>query len=76
VPDYELWIVEGNQTLPLVHARDKNHAVAIYGEQLGLGLTLEEDQGVQGPCGMLRENPRERNAHWAKPPDIPVWLRE
>jgi hypothetical protein len=74
MPDYELWIVEGNRTLPSVHARDENHAVSLYGEQLGLGLEIEGDQGVQGPYGMLRET-RERNAHWAKQARIPVWKR-
>ena len=72
MPYYELWIEDGNQTLPSVPARDRVHAVAIFGEQLGQRLTLM-DQDVAAPY-MLRET-TEKNAHWAKRrPEIPVWL--
>jgi hypothetical protein len=70
MPYYELWIVDGNRTLPSVSARDEKHAVAIFGEQLGLLLTME-DQDV-APYAMLRET-REREAHWVGRPEIPVW---
>ena len=70
MPDFELWIEDGNRTLPPVHARNDEHAAAIYGEQLGLHLTLE-DQDV-GAYGMLRVTVQKK-AHWAERHTIPVW---
>jgi hypothetical protein len=44
--------------------------VAIFGERLGLSLTLKDAEVAA--YAMLRE-PREKEAPWAKPPAIPVW---
>ena len=70
MPDYELWIVEGDRTLPTVHAKNAAHAVAMYGEQLGLHLTLEDPD--YGPYGMLRETIRTGTARWVERHDLPV----
>jgi hypothetical protein len=66
MPWYELWIADGDRTLPSENAKDPAHAVAIFGNKLGLRLTLE-DQGVVAPY-MLREEKKQR-------PEIPVWSR-
>jgi hypothetical protein len=74
MPDYVLWIVEGDQEFPSVHARNDEHAVAIYSEQLGIRLTLE-DQDL-GAYGMLRKRLRETDRYSANKPDIPVWRKD
>jgi hypothetical protein len=71
MPWYELWIEDGDRTLPSVHANDPAAAAAAFGQQLGR-LTLE-DQGNGAPY-MLRET-TEKNAHWSKRrPEIAVWI--
>ena len=73
MPDYELWIEDGNRTLPPVPASSAAHAIAIYGRQLGLHLTIE-NLGV-GAYGTLRET-TQKEVRWARrEPDIPVWSR-
>jgi hypothetical protein len=70
MPWYELW-ENGEHTLESVSAKDPADAVAIFGEQLGLRLTLE-DQGDVAPY-MLREI--EANAGWSeRRPKIAVWI--
>jgi hypothetical protein len=73
MPDYELWIEHGYRTLESVHAKNRAHAAAMYAEQLGLHLTLEDQD--DGAYGMLRETIRTGTAHWAERHDIPVWCK-
>ena len=73
VPDYELWIAEGNKTLDTIHARNAAHALAMYGEQLGLHLTLDDQDDAA--YGMLRETSRTETPRWAERHNVPVWSR-
>ena len=66
MPWYELWIADEDRRLPSVNAKDPAHAVEIFGNKLGLRLTLE-DQGDVAPY-MLREEKKQR-------PERPVWSR-
>jgi hypothetical protein len=73
MPYYELWIEEGNRTLDTVHASNPNHAVAIYGQQLELRLTLE-DLNV-GAYRMLRETSHTEARLADRRPTISVWSK-
>ena len=68
---YSLWQESDNTTLDGVEARDDAHAVAIFSRQLGVELTL--DEGPAAAAYMMRRT--ENEAHWAKAPDIPVWVK-
>jgi hypothetical protein len=52
-------------------ARDRDQALALFGEKLGVRLTLSE-QPVVAPY-MLSES--DHNVHWLKP-TIPVWTSD
>jgi hypothetical protein len=69
MPYYNFLVVSENQTLS-TPARDRNEALAIFGKELGVCLTLD-DQGIVA-LYMLGES--HKNVHWIKP-TIPVyWL--
>lgn len=68
MPYYDLWIESENRQLDPKPARDRDHALEIFGRELGVRLTLE-DQDVVAPY-MLGES--QDNVHWAKA-TIPVY---
>lgn len=73
MPYYRLWRESDNTWHGPVNARDDAHAVAIFSEQLNLMLTLEEGPMV-ATYMMARKDSTE--PEWAKPPSIPVWVKE
>jgi hypothetical protein len=72
MPSYELQI-EDREPLGPINAKDPDHALAIFGRQLGLRLRREERPDDAAPYAMLRET-TERNAAWIKAPKISVWI--
>jgi len=74
MPDFRLWRESDDTWYGPVNARDDAHAVAIFSQQLGVTLTLEEGPMVAAYM-MARREPQE-GATWAKAPDIPVWAKE
>jgi hypothetical protein len=68
MPYYDLWIASENRQLEPQRARDRDDALEIFGRELSVRLTLE-DQGVVAPY-MLGES--QDNIHWAKA-TIPVY---
>lgn len=66
---YRLWRQTDNHTFRDIEARDNEHAIAVFGEMLGTFLTLK--QGQAAPEYMMGSVDKE--AGWARPPDIPVW---
>ena len=72
MPMYSLWRESDNKTFAPVEARDNTHAVAIFCQQLGVELTL--DEGPAAPPYMMGR--RGKAPAWTKPPDIPVWVKE
>ena len=50
-------------------ARDDEHALLVFGQLLGVTLTLTE--GPAAPPYMMRRIEKEMS--WTKPPDISVW---
>jgi hypothetical protein len=69
MPYYNLTRANEIEPLPAVRARDRDHALTIFGEQLGCRLTVEDPQGVAAQY-MLGES--DDPDHWVKR-DIPVW---
>jgi hypothetical protein len=51
-------------------ATDDQHAVAVFSALLKTPLTLEEGETV---AGYMMRRIEEKEAHWAKAEDIPVW---
>ena len=68
MPIYRLWRVSDNETFE-EDARDEHHALVVFGELLGVKLTLEE--GPPAPEYML--DPVETELHWNTPLTTPVW---
>ena len=68
MPIYRLCRESDNEEFD-AEARDNEHAVSVFTEKLGVGLTLEE--GPAGPQYMMGRIPQD--VHWAKPLNIPVW---
>ena len=69
MPYYQLWRQSDNKTFDLINARDKEHAVAIFGQSLRTKLTLAE--GPAAPEYMMGRI--EKEVSWRPKPDIPVW---
>ena len=74
MPDYRLWRESDDGWSESVNARDDAHAVAIFSEQLGITLTLE--QGPMVATYMMARRDRQEGATWAKKPTIPVWVKD
>ena len=68
MPFYNLLVVETNQTLA-TPAPDKGYALAIFGKELGLKLSLRNSDGA-GARYLLDE--WDRGPHWVNP-TIPVF---
>ncbi len=71
MPIYRLWRIGfgENQTISRKDARDDEHAVVVFGELLGVTLTLEE--GPTAPPYMMARI--EKESSWTKKPDIAVY---
>ncbi len=65
---YRLWRVSDDKTFDK-DARDDEHAVVVFGELLGVTLTLEE--GPAAPPYMMGRI--EKEVSWTKNPDIAVY---
>ncbi len=76
MPYYRLWRQPDNTWHGPVNARDDGHAVAIFSEQLGITLTLEEGPLVATYMMARRDRQEPERATWAKDPDIPVWVKD
>ena len=76
MPYYRLWQQSDDTWHGPVNARDDAHAVAIFSEQLDVSLTLEEGPMVATYMMARRDRQEPPKATWAKPPDIPVWVKE
>ena len=72
MPMYSLWRESDNKTFDPVEARNDRHAIAIFSQQLGVELTLNE--GPAGPPYMMGR--LGKAVAWMKPQDIPVWVKE
>jgi hypothetical protein len=48
MPYYNAWVASDNRTLPGEKASDRDHALAIFGKELGVRLTLV-DQSTAAP---------------------------
>ncbi len=68
MPIYRLWRESDNKSFNK-DARDDEHAVVVFGELLGVTLTLEE--GPTAPPYMMARI--EKEASWTKKPDIAVY---
>ncbi len=68
MPYYDLLVVDENRTLAAA-ARDRKDALAIFGKELGLRLTLN-DQDI--PASYLLDEWHE-SPHWVNP-TIPVFV--
>ena len=53
-------------------ARDDNHALAVFGQLLGVSLSLEGPAAPEYVMGRVRTN----EVHWAGPLEIPVFEAE
>ncbi len=76
MPYYRLWRQPDNTWHGPVNARDDAHAAAIFSEQLGITLTLEEGPLVATYMMARRDRQDPGEAEWAKDPDIPVWVTD
>ncbi len=65
---YALWRVSDNKTFEK-DARDDEHAVVVFGELLGITLTLAEVTAAPPYMMVLIE----KEASWTKKPDIAVY---
>ena len=68
MPIYRLWRQSDDKTFEK-DARDDEHALAVFGRELGVTLTLTE--GPTAPPYMMGRI--ENEASWTKKPDISVW---
>ncbi len=66
---YRLWRESDNKTFDDIEARDHEHAITIFGEKLGIKLTLTE--GPVAPGYMMQRI--EKEVSWTPAPGIPVW---
>ncbi len=68
MPIYRLWRQSDDKTFEK-DARDDEHALAVFGQELGVTLTLAE--GPAAPPYMMGRIEKEVN--WTKKPDIAVY---
>ena len=68
MPMYRLLRLSDNKSFDK-EARDDEHAVALFGQELGVNLTLAE--GLAASPYMM--GVVEKEVSWAKPPNIPVF---
>ena len=69
MPKYRLWRQWDNKTFDDKEARDEKHALELFGQELGVSLTLTEVHAAP-PYMMGRI---EKEVGWTKKPDIAVW---
>ena len=71
MPWYRLWRQSDNKTFDDKNARDGEHALELFGQELGVTLTLTEGPEDAGPPYMMGR--KENEVAWTKKPDISVW---
>ena len=69
MPWYRLWRQSDNKTFDDKNARDEEHALELFGQELGVPLTLTE--GPAAPPYMMGRI--EKEVGWTKKPDIAVY---
>ncbi len=69
MPWYRLLRQSDNKTFDDKNARDEEHALELFGQELGVSLTLTEVHAAP-PYMMGRI---EKEVNWAKKPDIAVY---
>ncbi len=66
---YRLWRDSDDKSFDDIEARDDEHALEVFGQQLGITLTLKEAPAApQYMMGRI-----EKWASWTKKPDIAVY---
>jgi hypothetical protein len=66
---YRLWRELDDKSFDDIEARDNEHALEVFGQQLGITLTLKEAPAApQYMMGRI-----EKWAGWTKKPDIAVY---
>jgi hypothetical protein len=66
---YRLWRESDNKSFDDIEARDSEHALEVFGQLLGITLTLKEAPAApQYMMGRI-----EKWAGWTKKPDIAVY---
>ncbi len=66
---YRLWRESDDKSLDDIEARDDEHALGVFGQQLGVTLTLTA--GPAAPQYMMGRI--KKWASWTKKPDIAVY---
>ncbi len=69
MPIYRLWRQSDDKTFDDISARDDEHALELFGQELGIILTFAE--GPAAPPYMMGR--QEKAVSWTKPLDISVW---
>ena len=69
MPIYRLWRERDNKAFDDKYARDEKHALELFGQEIGVTLTLAE--GPAAPPYMMGRI--EEGVGWTKKPDIAVW---
>ncbi len=67
MPIYRLWRQSDDKTFEK-DARDDEHALAVFGQELGVTLTFEGSAAPQYMMGCIK-----KEASWTKKPDIAVY---
>ncbi len=68
---YRLWRQSDNKTFDDKNARGEEHALELFGQELGVSLTLTEGSADAAPSYMMVR--MEKEGGWTKKPDIAVW---
>ena len=71
MPWYRLWRQSDNKMFDDKNARDEKHALELFGQGLGVTLTLTESPTDAGPPYMMGRI--EKEVGWTKKLDISVW---
>ncbi len=66
---YRLWRASNGKSFDDIEARDNEHALEVFGQLLGITLTLTE--GLAAPQYMMGRI--EKGAAWTKRPGIAVY---